>query len=427
MPLVLADPAQLPLPRRLQQMDDARLRAYRDNLAFYQGRQWLGRPRPGERRLTFNYAKALVEKVTSYLLNGQTIQVEARDGDTGAGRERARAAERALREVEAANAVAQLDYETELDAAILGDGCYRVTWDAAEGAVRITAPDVQGVYAWRSGSDPSRLDAVAWQYSGATRETVTERWTAETFELWQGDDLAERIPNPYGFIPFVLFPNLREPKQAWGASDIPPLVESSRELNRAFSQLSQILELSGNPIAVLENVSESNDLVVEPGAIWEMPEQSKAYILDFLEGGGVGLHTDYIDLVYRTLHDLGESPRTAFGHNPQGLSGVALNTELDPIARKVARKQLIRTAVYERRAMMALRLLARFDGLDIEGLRAVMHWGPVLPIDRSRQVADEVALVGASIVSRRTAANQLGLDDPDAEWARIQAEGTRDR
>ena len=184
MPLVLADPAQLPLPRRLQQMDDARLRAYRDNLAFYQGRQWLGRARPGERRLTFNYAKALVEKVTSYLLNGQAIQVEARDGDTEAGRERARAAERALREIEASNAVAQLDYETELDAAILGDGCYRVTWDTAEGAVRITAPDVQGVYAWRSGSDPSRLDAVAWQYDGPGGETVTEHWTAETFELW---------------------------------------------------------------------------------------------------------------------------------------------------------------------------------------------------------------------------------------------------
>ena len=422
MPLVLTDPGQLPLPRRLQQMDDSRLRSYRDNLAFYQGQHWTGRARSGERRLTFNYAKALVEKVTSYLLNGQAIQVEARDGDTAVGRERARVAERALRGVEAANAIAQLDYETELDAAILGDGCYRVTWDAAEGVVRITAPDVQGVYAWRHAADPSRLDAIAVQYTGAGGETTTEYWTTEMFELWQGDELAERIPNPYGFIPFVLFPNLREPKQAWGASDIPPLVESNRELNRAFSQLSQILELSGNPIAVLENVSDSNDLVVEPGAIWEMPEQSKAYIIDFLKGGGVKLHGDYIELVYRTLHDLGESPRTAFGHNPQGLSGVALNTELDPIARKVARKQLIRTAVYERRAMLVLQLLARFDGLAVDGLRPVMHWGPVLPIDRSRQVADVVALVGAEIVSHRTAANQLGLEDPDAEWGRVREE-----
>lgn len=427
----LAAVPEVPLPVRLRRLDEDRLRAYRDNLAFYQGVQWVGSARRGERRLTFNYAKALVEKVTSYLLEGAAIQVEAADGDTAAGRGRARSAERALREVEATNSLAQLDFETELDCAILGDAAFKVTWDAAEGAVRVTAPDVQGVFAWRAAGDPSRIDALASQWSpsngpvapGPTPETtVTEYWTADTFELWQGDDLAERLANPYGFIPFVVFPNLREPKQPWGASDIPPLVESSRELNRAFSQLSQILELSGNPIAVIEGVTQSQDIAVQPGAIWEVPERARAYLLDLLQGGGVKLHTDYIDLIYRTLHDLGESPRTAFGHNPEGLSGVALNTELDPLAKKVARKRRIRTAVYERRATLILRLLHQFAGLDVEGLRPSMHWGPVLPIDRTREVADERALVEAGIHSRRTAAANLGADDPEAEWARVVEE-----
>jgi hypothetical protein len=251
---------------------------------------------------------------------------------------------------------------------------------------------------------------------------VTEYWTADSLELWHGNDLTERVANPYGFIPFVLFPNVREPKQTWGASDIPPLVESSRELNRAFSQLSQILELSGNPIAVIEGVTQAQDIAVEPGAVWEVPERARAYLLDLLQGGGVALHKDYIDLIYRTMHDLGESPRTAFGHNPQGLSGVALNTELDPLAKKVARKRLIRTAVYERRAMLMLRLIGQHTGLDVSGLRAAVNWGPVLPIDRSRQVADEKTLVEAGITSRRTAAAHLGSDDPEAEWARVQEE-----
>jgi len=413
-------------------MDEDRRRRYRDNLAFYEGRQWEGRARRNEKRLTFNYAKAFADKVTSYLLNAQSVQIEARDGDTPAGRERIRAAERRLREVEAANALAQLDFETELDCAVLGDAAYKVTWDPAEEMVRVTAPDVQGIVAWRVPDDPARTTAVASQYrlaregsaaaSQATEGLVTEYWTAGVFELWHGTELAERVPNPYGFIPFVVFPNVREPKQAWGASDIPPLVASSRELNRAFSQLSQILELSGNPIAVLEGITGSQDIAVEPGAVWEVPEKARAYLLDLLQGGGVALHTDYIDLIYRTLHDLGESPRTAFGHNPQGLSGVALNTELDPLAKKVARKQLIRTAVYERRATLILRLLHQFTGLDIEGLRPAMHWGPVLPIDRSRQVADERSLVEAGIQSRRTASAHLGAEDPEAEWARVRDE-----
>ncbi|MBA4179510.1 MAG: portal protein [Anaerolinea sp.] len=410
-------------------MDEDRLRRYRENLAFYEGRQWPGRARRGERRLTFNYAKAFADKVTSYLLNGGSIQVEASDGETAVGRDRARAAERVLREVESDNALAQLDFETELDCAVLGDAAYKVTWDASAGRVRVSAPDVQGIFAWRQPDDPSQVTAIASQYrvaaevgSPASSMLVTEYWTNEAFELWHGEELSERQPNPYGFIPLVVFPNVREPKQAWGTSDVPALVESNRELNRAYSQLSQILELSGNPIAVIEGVTGSSDIEVQPGAVWEVPENAKAYLLDLLKGGGVALHRDYIDLIYRTLHDLGESPRTAFGHNPQGLSGIALNTELDPIARKVMRKQRIRTAVYERRAAFILRLLHQFAGLDVEGLRPAMYWGPILPIDRSREVADERALVEARIQSRRTAAARLGLDDPEAEWARVREE-----
>jgi hypothetical protein len=39
-----------------------------------------------------------------------------------------------------------MDFETEIDCAILGDACYKVTWE--EGRVRVTAPDVQGIYVW---------------------------------------------------------------------------------------------------------------------------------------------------------------------------------------------------------------------------------------------------------------------------------------
>jgi len=420
-------PAELPLPDLLQRMDEGRRSRYREYLAFYEGRQWEGRARRGERRLTFNYVRAFVDKVTSYLLAGASLQVEPLDPADPGAVERARRAEQALRLVESEEGLAQLDYETELDCAVLGDAAYKVTWDTAEERVRITAPDVQGIFVWREPDDPRRMTAVASQYrlpaeGGARPRLVTEYWTADLFELWYGRELELRAANPYGFIPFVIFPNVREPKQAWGASDVPALMASNRELNRAFSQLSQILELSGNPIAVLEGVTGAESIAVEPGAVWEVPERARAYLLDLLQGGGVALHTDYIELLYRTLHDLGESPRTAFGHNPQALSGVALNIELEPLAQKVERKRRIRTAVYERRAWMVLELLRQFRGLDVAGVRPVMRWGPILPADRSRQVADERALVEAGIHARRTAAAILGSEDPEGEWRRVLEE-----
>ncbi len=406
----------VPLPLQLRQLDFDRLARYRECLAFYQGDHWRGRARRGERRLTFNYARAIVEKVTGYLLAGASVQLLP--GDAPGSVARARAAELALRRVEAANGLGQLDAETELDCAVLGDGAYRVAWDAERGEVRVTAPDVQGLFAWRDEAEPGRLAAVAHRYRAGEVERV-EYWTPDRFELWEGSERVASLANPYGFIPYVIFPNLREPKQTWGASDLPPLMEANRELNRAFSQLSQVLELSGNPIAVLEGVTGSEDISVEPGAIWEVPEDARAYLLDLLQGGGAALHTAYIDLLYRVIHDLGEAPRTAFGHNPQGLSGVALNTELDPIARKVERKRRLRAAAYERRAWLILQLLARFEGLDVEGLRPVMTWGPVLPADRSRQVEDARTLVEAGILSRRTAAAGLGIDDPEGERQRV--------
>jgi hypothetical protein len=427
------------LPEQLARMDSARLRAYQENLEFYRGAQWREPLRRRERRLTFNYAKTIIEKTASYVISGQTSLVDPLDGSPEEG-ERARRAERALRDIRDANALDQLDFDNEIDCSILGDAAYKVTWDAREERVRVTAPDVQGLFAWWVGDDPGRVWRVASRYTLSHEEvealfgelppgwqkkpehTVVESWTEGEFQIWLDGSLLQEQANPYGFVPFVIYPNLREPKQFWGVSDLEAVKEPLRELNRAMSQLSMILELSGNPIAVLENVTEARDIAVQPGAVWEVPEKARAYLLDLLQGGGVGLHVDYANLVLRTLHDVAEVPRSAFGENRQALSGVALQMELDPLLKKVQRKRLIRSAALRRRNEMALRILERHTGESFAPYRSRVVWGPVLPQDRSRLVEDESRLVAAGIHSRRTAAGQLDVDDPEGEWARWREE-----
>ena len=315
-----------------------------------------------------------------------------------------------------------------------------MTWDPKAERVRVTSPDVQGVHAWWVGDDPSSVWRVASGYrisvedaeslynltpEGRDKEvTVLEGWTDSLFQLWVGEQLLEERPNPYGFIPFIIFPNLREPKKFWGISDVPVLVEPARELNRALSQLSTILELSGNPIAVLEGVEEARDIAVEPGAVWELPEKARAYLLDLLQGGGVKLHTDYIELIYKALHDLSEAPRMSFGDNPQSLSGVALEMEMHPLLQRVHRKRLIRASVYRRRAEMMLRILEQRCGVSFGPLGVRVQWGPVLPQDRSRLVQQERTLVETGLHSRRRAMEELGVADPEGEMSQIQQEAT---
>jgi hypothetical protein len=171
---------------------------------------------------------------------------------------------------------------------------------------------------------------------------------------------------------------------------------------------------------VLENVEESRDIAVRPGAVWNIPEDARAYLLDLLQGGGVNLHINYIDLIYRTLHDLSESPRSAFGGMEKAMSGVALEMELQPLLQKVRRKRIIRTAAYNRRNGMVLKLLEKFGGLELNGIpdggRLNVVWGPVLPRDMESRVNSEQVMVQTGIHSRRTAMGEIGVPDPDFEF-----------
>jgi len=419
------------IPAQLNRLDSDRTRSYKELLDFYHGRQWEGRERYGERRLIFNYAKVFIDKITSYLMSGINFAVDAAE-DSDKAQDRAQKAEAALYRVYEDNNLEQMDLETEIDCAILGDACYKVIWDATEKKVRVTAPDIQGIYAWWLGDDTSQLWRVASRYSLSAEETgllyqvkprgksatVVELWTVQDFELYLDNALIEKKPNPYGFIPFIIYPNLREPKKVWGVSDLTQIMESQRELNRAMSQLSRILELSGNPIAVLENVEESENIAIRPGAVWNVPEDARAYLLDLLQGGGINLHINYINLLYRTLHDISESPRSAFGGTERDLSGVALEIELNPLLQKVRRKRIIRSAVYRRRNEMILKLLEKYRGESFGDNHLRVVWGPVLPQDIARQVNNEQTLIQTGIHSRRTAMDEIGIRDPEHEFKR---------
>jgi len=422
---------EISITTQLTHCDIDRIRGYKELLDFYHGQHWEGRERRGEKRLTFNYAKVFIDKVTSYLMSGINFAVDAVE-DSDEARARAQRAEQALYQVYEDNNLEQLDLETEIDCAILGDACYKVIWDAQAKRVRITAPDIQGIYAWWLGDDISWVWRVASKYSLSAEEaellygvkpksktaTIVELWTDSEFELYLDNALVGKKPNPYGFIPFIIYPNLREPKKFWGISDLSQIMESQRELNRAMSQLSRILELSGNPIAVLENVEESEDIAVRPGAVWNLPEDTKAYLLDLLQGGGVRLHIDYINLLYRILHDVSESPRAAFGGTERDLSGVALEIELQPLLQKVRRKRIIRTAVYNRRNKMILKLLEKYRGESFGDNHLRVVWGPVLPQDWARLVSNEQTLVQTGIHSRRRAMDEVGVKDPENEFNR---------
>jgi hypothetical protein len=133
-----------------------------------------------------------------------------------------------------------------------------------------------------------------------------------------------------------------------------------------------------------------------------------------------------VDLLYRTLHDLGESPRTAFGGSASpNIAALAMQLDLDPILKKVRRKQLIRTVAYKKRAEMILRLTDLYAGTHYWPCRLQVHWAPVMPQDRARDAETDAILVDRGIISRRTAAAREGIEDADGDLNRWLEENER--
>jgi hypothetical protein len=430
----------IPLPGAVDGRDIERMNRYRTYLDFYGGQQWTGRRRAGETRLTFNYARTLIQKSASYLFPRPVTFNVIADGD---GQEEAvERAERALNGVYARHDQHTIDFQSALDSAVLGDGAFKVTWSAQRAAPLVVPVDPATLWAWWEPDNPNEVYRVVQRYTIAANEAgrifpgvrvpepwasneqlvVVEDWDAERYTITLAGEEVFDHPNPYGFIPYVIYPNIARPHEFWGASDLEDLVDVCCELNQRMTTLSRILHVAGYPITVLENVTGSDGIRAEAGAIWELPEDSKAYLLDML-GSGVGLHIDYVNLLYRQLHDLSETPRTAFGDAGRALSGVALEVEIQPLIQKVMRKRRVWDAVYRKRNAMILALLEQYDGLNIDGLRRTEAvWGEVLPSDREVLVRSEAQLVAAGIHSHHQAMTHLGDTDPDRTWSEILVE-----
>ena len=425
--------------------DDARLLRYRLFLNFDAGKHDVGRLPMGQNPVQANYARVFVRKAASYLFPEPVAVTVAPPDDTPDAAAVAEQLHAALTLVRTDNDLDAADLATAVDAAVLGDGCFKVTWDARRARPRIVPVDVQRLFVATEPDDVRRArlvrdvrtmtpDDIENAYGlarldlpDAERLEVAECWTADAYWLEIGGAPTAARPNPYGFIPYLIFPNTPRPHAFWGLSDLADIIDVNRALDRRLSTLAALLELSGNPVTVLENVTGAAGINVAPGAVWEVPENAKAYVLELLGSGTVDQHLRAIEALYRIMDDLSEMPRMSFGDAGQARSGVALQIQLQPVVQKIRRKRLVWDGVVTRRARYALALMARFGTLDLAGyaldeFTLTPVWAPILPSDRQALVADEIALHQAGLHSARTAMAAVGVEDVDAEARRIAGE-----
>jgi hypothetical protein len=172
-------------------------------------------------------------------------------------------------------------------------------------------------------------------------------------------------------------------------------------------------------------------LAVGPGTVWDIPSDADVKLLEW-QGQPVAVG-EHIERLYRTLYEVTETPRTAFGDSGRLLSGVALETELRPIVQRTLRKRAWWTRALRRRSALVLELARQFGAGEhgraqrasaprVEEQRIRVLWPPMLPKDDVTEVQNQVRLVAAGLRSHRTAMDALGTESPEEELARVQAD-----
>ncbi len=421
-------PSLTPLPKRITS-DNAyvqRAARYAENRRYYAGEQTRGRRARGVRGLTVrNYTALFIDTATAHMGSPRISW-----GDD----ELANAHEEHYAAVMAAHDGELFEYETETACAVDGDAAVKVTWDDQERRVRLQRVDPATIWIEGRPDDPLATETVAQRYTlsiedapvmfggqlvtsfGSRRKaTITEGWRTDTWEVWLEDELMLSERNPYGFIPYIVFPNFRGPADRWGTSDGQRIREQQDTKNQTGSDTDNLARVSGNIVTV--SGADDGDLAVEPGAVWYLPEGARADVLDVMRGNLLEQRIAYEQHLEAELHALARIPKTALGEAGNAPSGLALQVQLGPLVRLVHRKRLTRSAALRSRARYIAALGTKFGGLPEIGDRLpTVLWDDPIPSDRSDDLsnAETEVRLGRSV---RAVLASIGVEDPDAELA----------
>jgi hypothetical protein len=228
-------------------------------------------------------------------------------------------------------------------------------------------------------------------------------------------------PNPFGFIPFIHVANLQPPNSSWGVSDLVDLVPLNRELDERMSDQADVIHYHADPPVVFRGVEEHSDLPVGPGTVWDLPRDADVALLEWR--GSAPAVQEHIERLMRAIYDITETPRTSFGDSGRLLSGVALETELQPLLQRTLRKRVAWSAALRRCVRMMLLLAERFGSQGtFAPYRCQIVWPPMLPRDDDADARRNLALVQGGLRSHRQAMEALGELDAELELQRVRAD-----
>lgn len=239
------------------------------------------------------------------------------------------------------------------------------------------------------------------------------------------------------FLPVYIVPNMAQLGMIDGISEMRDLIPIIDEINKKYSDLSDSLRFDMFAITVFMNAKIPTgadgkpQLINKANAAWNIvglsPTDNIKPEVFKLQGTFNYLPSIqyHVDGLMAALFELSEcvniTPATVAGLT--ALSGVALKLLFASIISKTARKNIVWKSKLEEIYMGALKIKQIYEGYDIPDdldIEVILH----IPVPSNELEAVQVATekIAAGLSSVTTEMNNLGIEDPEAELAKILEE-----
>ena len=255
--------------------------------------------------------------------------------------------------------------------------------------------------------------------------------SAKELITYHNDRIISKVPNPFGEVNLVHFPNLPAANCQFGSSDIGPITALSDELVQVTNSLRKVIKYFGEPTTVVYGVKVST---LEKGAnkVWSgLPETARVETLEMK--GDLKASLDYFKLLKASLCELTQIPQMVLDPGESRISntsGLAMQMMFQPLVEKTRRRRLPYQSGLVRMNRLILKA-AEYSKIAVSELaddpkaryENTVLFGSALPKDEQTELDLASKRIAANIWSQAEAIRQVsGVADTERLGTELAAD-----
>jgi hypothetical protein len=259
---------------------------------------------------------------------------------------------------------------------------------------------------------------ICYEYPAEDGKPIIHRefYGKTQLEVYENNILIETTT--YDRIPACWIRNKSIKGLPFGISDIEPVFELVEEYDHLASKQTRIVDYYASPNITATGVTKGS-FAKDVNSIYYLPAGAEMKFLEW--SGNVPMVGEQLTNIRGSIEEISQVPAVAFGRSggaSTNISGVALQILYGPLISKTQDKQ----ASWMPCLQYAMWIALQASGFTMELEEVSCIFPSPVPQDGLTKTQEVTQKVGAGILSKRSAMNALGVENPNEELKRILVE-----